>query len=111
MSRPTDDDRIEALRRFLVGLARGDDANQLAAEIADLHVRHNTFPGEVPMELSADALGIAGAERQSHVAYRELLSTHLPKSSSKAKSTGASSTRLSQLSRYTAALSRICSTK
>jgi hypothetical protein len=24
MSRPTDDDRIEALRRFLVGLTQGD---------------------------------------------------------------------------------------
>jgi hypothetical protein len=39
MSRPTDGDRI-ALRRFLVGFARGDDANQLAAEIADLAARH-----------------------------------------------------------------------
>ena len=67
MSRPTDDDRIEALRRFLVGLARGDDANQLSAEIADLHVRHDTFPGEVFMELSADALDAAGAERESAV--------------------------------------------
>jgi hypothetical protein len=78
MSRPTDDDRTEALRRFLVGLARGDDANQLAADMADLHVRHNTFPGEVLMELSADALDTVGIERESSVAYRELLSTHLP---------------------------------
>ena len=78
MSTPTDDDRIEALRRFLVGLARCDDANQLSAEIADLHVRHDTFPGEVFMELSADALDAAGAERESAVAYRELLSTYLP---------------------------------
>lgn len=78
MSRPTDDDRIEALRRFLVGLSGGDDANQLASEIADLHVRHNTFPGEVLMEFAADALHAAGAESQSPVAYRELLETHLP---------------------------------
>jgi hypothetical protein len=77
VSRPTDEDRIEALRRFLAGVARGDDANQLAADMADLHVRHNTFPGEVLMELSADALDIASAERGSPVAYRELLSTYL----------------------------------
>lgn len=77
MRRPTDDDRIDAMRRFLTGLARGDDANQLAAEMADLHVRNNTFPGEVLMELSADALDATGTERESPFAYRDLLSTHL----------------------------------
>ena len=85
MTGPTDDDRIEALRRFLVGLAGGDDANQLAADIAGLHERHNTFPGEVFMELAADALDIAGAERASSFAYRELLSTHLPEVEFKGK--------------------------
>ena len=78
MGTPTDDDRIEALRRFLAGLVRGDDANQLVADIAYLHVRHNTFPGEVFMELAADALSVVGVQREPGVAYRELLSTHLP---------------------------------
>ena len=78
MNRPTDEDHNEALRRFLVGLARGDDANQLSVGIADLHVRHNTFPGEVFMELAADALGIAGTERVNGIVYRDLLSRHLP---------------------------------
>lgn len=78
MSRPTDDDRIEALRRFLAGLRSGDDANKLAADIADLHVQHNTFPGEVFMKLAADALAVAGVEREPGVPYGELLSTHLP---------------------------------
>ena len=77
MKRPTDEDRIEALRRFLVGLARGDDANQLSSEIADLHVRNNTFPGEVFMELAADALDLVGDERADGVVYRDLLSQHL----------------------------------
>ena len=58
MKRPTDEDRAEALRLLLVGLSRGDDANQLSSEIADSHVRHNTFPGEVFMELAADALDV-----------------------------------------------------
>jgi len=35
MSRPTDDDRVEALRRLLAGLARGDDADKLVADIAE----------------------------------------------------------------------------
>ena len=78
MGRPTDDDHVEALRRFLVGLGRGDDANQLVADIADLHMQHNTFPGEVFLELAADALAVAGVEREPGVVYRELLSTHLP---------------------------------
>ena len=78
MGRPTDDDRVEALRRFLVGLGRGDDANQLVADIADLHMQHNTFPGEVFLELAADALAVAGVGREPGVVYRELLSTHLP---------------------------------
>lgn len=78
MTRPTDDDCIEALRRFLIGLARGDDANQLAADMADLHLRQNTFPGEMFLELSADALETAAVERETGVAYQDLLSTHLP---------------------------------
>jgi len=78
MKRPTDEDRVEALQRFLVGLARGDDANQLSSAIADVHVRHNTFPGEVFMELAADALDLAGTTRADAVVYRDLLSKHLP---------------------------------
>jgi hypothetical protein len=78
MGRPSDDDRVDALRRFLAGLSRGDDANQLVVDVADLHVRHNTFPGEVLMGLAADALDIANVERDTCIAYAELLSTHLP---------------------------------
>ncbi len=77
MAKPTEEDRIEATRRLLAGLVGGADANQLVAEIADLHVRHNTFPGEVFMELAADALRTAGVQRSPGVAYRDLLSKHL----------------------------------
>lgn len=78
MKRPSDEDRAEALQRFLVGLARGDDANQLASAIADLHVRNNTFPGEVFLELAADTLDVIGTTRADAVAYRDLLSRQLP---------------------------------
>ncbi len=53
MAKPTEEDRIEATRRLLAGLVGGVDANQLVVEIADLHGRHNTFPGEVFMTWSA----------------------------------------------------------
>jgi len=85
MSGPTDDDRVEALRRFFVGLIRGDDANQLVDQIADLHVRNNTFPGEVFMELAADALEAASTDGQRRVDYADLLSTHLPEAKFKGK--------------------------
>jgi len=77
MASPTEADRVEAVRRLLSGLATGVDANQLVADIADLHVRHITFPGEVFMDLAADALAQAGVERTHAIEYRALLSTHL----------------------------------
>ncbi len=51
MSRLIDDNRVEALRRFLAGLSRGDDADHLAAGVADLHVR--------PRRRTRDALVLA----------------------------------------------------
>jgi hypothetical protein len=77
MNRPNDQGSVEAQQRFLGGLARGNDANQLAAAIADLHIRDNTFPGEVFMELAADALEVAGTRCADRVVYRDLVSRHL----------------------------------
>ena len=77
MAKPTEEDRTEATRRLLAGLVGGADANQLVVEIADLHVRHNTFPGEVFMELAADTLRTGDVERAPGIAYRDLLSKHL----------------------------------
>jgi hypothetical protein len=85
MSAPTDDDRLEVLRRFLSGLVRGDDAKQLAIDIGHLHVRNNTFPGEVLMQLSANALAQANLDPQHPVDYRALLSTHLSEISFRGK--------------------------
>jgi len=77
MATPTDEDHTEAIRRLLAGLAEGVDANQLLVDMADLHIRHNTFPGEVFLELAADALRAAHVEREHDIGYRDLLSTHL----------------------------------
>ena len=75
---PTDEDRDEALRRLLSGLAAGDDVFELTASVSDLHRKHNTFPGEVYMELAADALDIAGATRNDPIGYEGLRETYLP---------------------------------
>ena len=74
---PTEEDRDEALRRLLSGLAAGDDVFELAASVADLHQKYNTFPGEVFMDLAADALEIAGATRNDPISYEGLLETYL----------------------------------
>ncbi len=75
---PTEEDRDEALRRLLSGLVAGDDVFELAASVADLHPKYNTFPGEVFMDLAADALEIAGATRNDPIPYEGLREIYLP---------------------------------
>ena len=75
---PTEEDRDEALRRLLSGLAAGDDVFELSASVADLHPKNNTFPGEVFMELAADALEVADATRNDPIPYLGLRETYLP---------------------------------
>ena len=85
VKRPTEQDRAEALRRLLVGLADGADAVDIAASIADLHPKNNTFPGEVFMELSADVLELTTVERTSPLRYENLCSRFLPEVELKGK--------------------------
>lgn len=73
----TEDDRRQAVQRLLVGIANGTDANDLADQVADLHSEHNTFPGEVFIELGAEALALAGVSRTARVEHEDLLSKHL----------------------------------
>ena len=76
--RPTEEDRIEALRRLLAGLVEGADVFELAASISDLHPKNDTFPGEVFMGLAADALEIADATPDHPIPYEGLRETYLP---------------------------------
>jgi hypothetical protein len=78
MGKVSDDDRAEANRRVLAALARGDDLDSTVEAVADLHVRHNTFPGEEFMRLAADALRQAGVSCDDTVDYQSLLPNHLP---------------------------------
>ena len=75
---PTEEDRDEALRRLLSGLAASDDVFELTASVAHLHPKYNTFPGEVFMDLAADALEIAGATRNDPIPYEGLREIYLP---------------------------------
>ena len=74
---PTEEDRDEALRRLLSGLAAGADVFELTMSVADLHPKNNTFPGEVFMALAADALEIADVTRDNPIPYEGLRETYL----------------------------------
>ena len=53
--RPTPEDTVTARRVLLDGLARDADIFGLVSELAPLHSRDNTFPGEMFLHMTADA--------------------------------------------------------
>lgn len=63
--------------QLLGGLAEGKDVFELASSVAELHPRHNTFPGEVYMGLASDALELAQVGRDDPLEYRSLLDVYL----------------------------------
>jgi len=77
MAQVTEEDRREAIQRLLAGIANGTDANDLTAQIADLHPEHDAFPGEVFIELGAEALTLVGLNRGARVEHAGLLPRHL----------------------------------
>lgn len=74
---PTDSDRAEAVGVLLSGLASGKDLFELAATLEHLHPPHNTFPGELFLQVAGDALELAGVERRDPITYQALLGQHL----------------------------------
>jgi hypothetical protein len=75
---PTDDDRHHAIDVALSGLARGDDLADLAKRLEQLHPRNDTFPGEVLLDLAADAIEISGATRRSPLEFEGIRERNLP---------------------------------
>jgi hypothetical protein len=61
--RPTPEDTMTARRVLLDGLACDADIFELVSELAPLHPRNDTFPGEVFLHLAADALDWCGASQ------------------------------------------------
>ncbi len=66
--RPTPQDAATARRILLDGLARDSEVFELAGELAPLHPRNDTFPGEVFLRVAADALDWCGASRAEPLA-------------------------------------------
>jgi hypothetical protein len=76
--RPTAEDAMTARRVLLGGLARDAGVDELAGELAPLHPRNDTFPGEVLLRLAADALEWCGASRAEPLALEGLRDRFLP---------------------------------
>ena len=69
---PTPEDRVQAIRIALYGMATGADLDELRGQLAPLHPPHDTFPGEVLLELAADAIEVSGASRAQPIEFEEI---------------------------------------
>jgi hypothetical protein len=69
---------VTVRRVLLDGLARDADIFELVSELAPLHPRNNTFPGEVFLHVAADALNWCGASRADPLPLEGLRERFLP---------------------------------
>src|SRR5690242_8915832 len=76
--RPTPGDTVTARRVLLDRLARDADIFELVSELAPLHPRDNTFPGEVFLRVAADALDWRGLSRADPLPLEGLPERFLP---------------------------------
>src|SRR5947199_2443053 len=76
--RPTTEDRVQAVRIALSGIGSGADLGDLRFELYALHPKNDTFPGEVFLELAADAIEEAGATREEPIDFEGIRERYLP---------------------------------
>jgi hypothetical protein len=76
--RPTPQDAITARRVLLDGMARDSEVPELAGGLAPLHPRDDTFPGEVLLQIAADALDWCQASRADPLALEGMQQRFLP---------------------------------
>lgn len=75
----SDGDRVDAKRLLLAWLATGgDDLDSLQRTAFELHVKHNTFPGDEFVQVALQALEMAQVDHNDPIAYETLLADHLP---------------------------------
>ncbi len=75
---PTAEDRATAIGVALAGIAGGVELGEIAARLAPLHPKNNTFPGEVLLGLAADAIEEGGASREQPLEFECIRRRHLP---------------------------------
>ena len=79
--RPAPEDAATARRVLLDGLARDADIFEVLSGLAPLHPRNDTFPGEVFIDLAADALEWCGASRAGPLPLEGIRERFLPEAS------------------------------
>ena len=99
---------MTARQILLDGLARDAGIFELVSELAPLHPRDNTFPGEVFLHLAADALDWCGASRAGPLSLEGLREQFLPECTFPAGKTRSSSTRCWPRRPCMAGPNRIC---
>ena len=62
----------------LDGIGTGRDIHEVLMELGPLHPKNNTFPGEVFLELAADALELSGVSRGHPIEYEGIRERYLP---------------------------------
>jgi hypothetical protein len=75
---PTAEDRAKVVRVALAGIAGGLELGEIAARLAPLHPKDNTFPSEVLLELAADAIEESGASREQPLEFEGIRKRQLP---------------------------------
>jgi hypothetical protein len=75
---PTAQDAATARQNLLDGLARDSEVSKLVAELAPLHPRNSTFPGEAFLNVAVDVLDWCGASRSDPLALEGMGARLLP---------------------------------
>ena len=76
--RSAPEDAVTARRILLDGMAENAEVSELAGELAPLHPRDDTFPGEVLLQVAADALEWCGASRAAPLVLVRMPERFLP---------------------------------
>lgn len=109
--RPVPQDAVTARRILITGLARDADTFRIVSELAPLHPRNGTLPGEVFLRLGADALDRCRASRADPLALEGIADRSCPSARSEAETSANSGSLPWQWRRCTEEPSRTCSTR
>jgi hypothetical protein len=83
---PSTEDYSTVIRLGLLGLTADHEIDEVAERLANLHVKNNTFPAEVLLELAAEAIAESGVSPTEPIQYEGIRDRYLPEFSFRGKS-------------------------